>query len=131
MDPSTSMAIEGGTVSPITAEAASTAAPSASEMCSFCSISRITVPTAATSATFAPDRPETRYMLPTITWSRPPRQCPTRACTSWTSLRLIPPRSMISPAKMKNGTASSTKLLVPFTMFCGSASKGAALVPQR
>ena len=36
--------------------------------------------------------------------------------------RLMPPRSMISPAKMKNGTASSTKLLVPFTMFCGSAS---------
>ena len=41
-------------------------------------MSRMTEPTAATSATFEPDKPETMYMLTTITWNRPPRKWPTQ-----------------------------------------------------
>ena len=36
----------------------------------------------------------------------------------------MPPRSMMRPAKMKNGSASRTKLPVPSTMFCGNATIG-------
>ena len=34
----------------------------------------------------------------------------------------MPPRSITMPAKMKTGSASSTKRLVPSTMFCGRAT---------
>ena len=34
----------------------------------------------------------------------------------------MPPRSMIKPARMKNGTASRMKLPVPLTMLCGSTT---------
>jgi len=71
MEPTISIAMLGGTVSPITAEAARTAAPSAAPWRSRSS-SRITVPTAATSAGFEPDSPDTTYMLATVTCSRPP-----------------------------------------------------------
>src|ERR1017187_10332574 len=35
---------------------------------------------------------------------------------------LMPPRSMIRPARIKNGTASRMKLPVPLTMLCGSTT---------
>ena len=66
IEPTISMAMLGGTVSPITAAAARTAAPSAVPWRSPSS-SRMTVPTAATSAGFEPDNPETTYMLATVT----------------------------------------------------------------
>jgi len=43
----------------------------------------------------------------------------------------MPPRSMISPAKMKKGSASRMKLPVPFTMACGNATIGAASAIHR
>ena len=73
IEPTISMAMLGGTVSPMIADAASTAAPSAAPWRSRSS-SRITVPTAATSAGLEPDRPETTYMLATVTCSSPPRK---------------------------------------------------------
>ena len=91
----------------------------------------MTEPTAATSAVFAPDRPETRYMLSTMTWRSPPRRCPTSACTKRTSRSEMPPRSMMRPARMKNGSASRTKLPVPSTMFCGSATIGTVSAVHR
>src|SRR6516162_8394253 len=54
IDPTISIAILGGTVSPMIAEAARTAAPSPAP-CSSRNWSRMTVPTAATSAGFEPD----------------------------------------------------------------------------
>ena len=77
IEPTISMAMLGGTVSPMIAEAASTAAPSAAP-CRSRSWSRMIVPTAATSAGFEPESPETTYMLATVTCKRPPRQWPTR-----------------------------------------------------
>ncbi len=76
IEPTMSIAMLGGTVSPMTAAAASTAAPSGAP-CRSRNWSRITVPTAATSAGLEPDRPETTYMLITATCSSPPRMCPT------------------------------------------------------
>jgi hypothetical protein len=76
IDPTISMAMLGGTVSPMMAEAASTAAPSAAPWRSR-SWSRMTVPPAATSAGLEPDKPETTYMLATVTCSSPPRKWPT------------------------------------------------------
>ena len=66
IDPTISMAMLGGTVSPMIAAAASTAAPSA-EPCRSRNWSRMMVPTAATSAGLEPDSPETTYMLATVT----------------------------------------------------------------
>src|SRR5262245_20216539 len=43
-----------------------------------------------------------------------------------TSRTLMPPRSIISPARMKNGTARRMKLPVPLTIVCGSTTKEAA-----
>ena len=77
-----------GRVSPIAAEAASTAAASAGRNPRARSMSRITEPTAATSADFEPEKPETRYMLTTMTCNSPPRKCPTRACDERTRRKL-------------------------------------------
>jgi len=79
---------------------------------------------AVSKAAFEPDRPETMYMLTTITWKSPPRKWPTQACTSRTSRRLIPPWFMITPAKMKNGRARSTKLPTPLEVMWASATIG-------
>ena len=68
----------------------------------------MTRPTAATSAAFEPERPETMYMLTTMTWNRPPRRWPTNACTILTSRRLMPPSFITMPARMKKGTARRT-----------------------
>ena len=78
MEPTISMAMLGGTVSPMTAETASTAAPSGAPWRAVTS-SRMIVPTAATSAGFEPERPEITYMLTTATCKRPPRKWPTSA----------------------------------------------------
>jgi hypothetical protein len=71
------------------------------------------------------------YMLPTVTCSRPPRACPTSAKMNFTSLTLMPPRSITRPARMKKGTASRMKFPVPLTMVCGSTTREAAPVVQR
>src|SRR3954452_1969305 len=125
IEPTISMAMLGGTVSPMIAAAASTAAPSGAP-CRSRMRSRITVPTAATSAGFEPERPDTMYMLNTVTCSKPPRMWPTSVSMNRTRRVLIPPRSMISPARMKNGTASRMKLPVPLTIVCGRTTRDAA-----
>jgi hypothetical protein len=81
----------------------------------------MTEPTAATSTDFAPDRPETTCRSPPLRW-------PTSACTKRTRRKLIPPWFMITAASTKNGRASKTKLLIPFTIVCGSATNG--MVPE-
>ena len=45
-----------------------------------------------------------------------------------TNRTLMPPRSMINPARMKNGTASRMKLPVPLTMLCGRTTSEAVPV---
>ena len=47
----------------------------------------------------------------TLTWARPPRMRPTSRLANSNSRSVIVPAFMISAARMKSGTASSTKLL--------------------
>jgi hypothetical protein len=54
------------------------------------------------------------------TYPRPPEMCPTHACAMSMIRRLIPPEFISSPARTKNGTASSGKLSTPATRFCAS-----------
>src|SRR5262249_15555192 len=49
---------------------------------------------------------------------RPPRTCPTSVIANCTMRLDRPPTFMISPASMKNGTASSGKLSAPLMTFC-------------
>ena len=46
---------------------------------------------------------------------------PTQACAISMMRRLMPPAFISSPARMKNGTASSGKLSMPATRFCASS----------
>jgi len=42
----------------------------------------------------------------TFTWARLPGKCPIRTFEKFTTLRVIPPAFINSPARIKNGTAS-------------------------
>src|SRR6476620_10400530 len=46
---------------------------------------------------------------------------PTQACAMSMMRLLMPPEFISSPARMKNGTASSGKLSMPATRFCASS----------
>ena len=81
MEPITSSTMLGGIVSPMMADAESTATTSPRSYFRFSSIPRMVVPTAATSATFEPEMPEKMYMVMTTTCSRPPRRWPISAST--------------------------------------------------
>ena len=124
IEPRMSMAMLGGTVSPIVAEAASTAAPSAALRRSRFSMSRITEPTAATSAALDPERPDEIHAQHHDLPAGRRADRPTDACTKRMRRKLMPPRSMMRPAKMKNGRASRMKFPVPLTMLLGNATIG-------
>ena len=70
-------------------------------------------------------------MVSTATWSSPPRTWPTIAIAKRTSRKLIPPFSIVSPARMKNGSVSRMKWPVLSTMFCAVAIIGATSVSWR
>ncbi len=60
---------------------------------------------------------------PTLTCASPPRIQPTAAEATAISRRAMPPCIINSPAKMKNGTASSEKMLMPLAI-CWKATAG-------
>jgi len=111
----------GGMVSPMMADADSTATTSPRGYFRSSSMPRMVVPTAATSATLEPEMPEKMYMVTTTTCSRPPRRWPISASTSLASGRVRPAEFMTVPARMKNGMASRTKPLAPDAMPIGMA----------
>src|ERR1700759_581890 len=76
-DASTSIAMLGGTVSPMMAQDANTAAVSPGSYFSRRIASFMLVPTAATSAILEPDIPDMMYIETTMTCSMPPRKRPT------------------------------------------------------
>ena len=64
----------------------------------------------------------------TLTWASPPRIHPTRASAN-RKMRLVrPPAFMISAARMKNGTASSSNFAMPLTTYWGIATRGTSPV---
>ena len=68
---------------------------------------------AAASALVDPEMPEKNSIAIITTLPRPPRICPTSTRASVTSRCEMPPVSINSPARMKNGMASSEKLSMP------------------
>jgi hypothetical protein len=103
--------MEGGMIGAITEEAAVSAAAKLgvyfpSRVIMFC-ISR---PEPAASAMAEPDIPAKMMLWTTLTWASPPRKRPTRASQKRSRRSVIVPLFMISAARMKSGTASSTQL---------------------
>ena len=80
-------------------------------------------PVAEVSATAEPEMPPNSMEVETSTMPSPPRIQPTQAEASATRRRAMPPWSMISPAKMKNGMASSAKMLIPLAI-CWNTTAG-------
>ena len=73
--------MQGGMVSAITADAASSATVEPGFCPDLRDAGTSTAPTAATSAIFEPEMPENSTIAVTITTFRPPRILPTRRCS--------------------------------------------------
>ena len=67
----------------------------------------ITLPELAASASAEPDMPAKMMLCTTLTWARPPRQCPTSALQKRSSRSMMLPLFMNSAARMNSGMASS------------------------
>ena len=107
------MLIQGGIVSPITADAASSATASFSSYPDSRIAGTMIEPTAATSALFEPEMPENTAIAAIITTLNPPCTRPNAMSRKAISRRDMPFTPMTRPARTKNGIASRTKLATP------------------
>ena len=73
-------------------------------------------PIAAQSADAEPETPASIMLATTLTCAVPPRKCPTKAFDTSTMRVVRPPRFMITPDRMKNGTASSVNELIELSI---------------
>ena len=71
-----------------------------------------TRPRAATVAGPEPEMAAKKHATTTQTMARPPLTCPTQVSARWIRRSEMPAFSMMLPARMKNGMASRTNLLV-------------------
>ena len=71
-----------------------------------------------------PDTPPKNSEDRMLTWPSPPRRRPTSDAARLMRRSEIPPRSMISPAKMKSGIAISDADPVPDEICCTSTMLG-------
>ena len=76
------------------------------------------------SAIADPDIPPNNIDDNTFTIPKPPRTAPTAACANFTRRMAMPPWNNSSPAKMKNGMASSENTLMPEMMRWKPTIKG-------
>ena len=76
------------------------------------------------SATAEPEMPPNSIEAATLTTPRPPRIAPTAAAASRTSRAAMPPCSISSPAKMKNGIARSEKTEIPDMIRWNATKRG-------
>src|SRR5579862_9234323 len=81
-------------------------------------------PIADTSAIADPDTPPKNKEDRTLIWPRPPRRCPTSDDASAINRSEIPPRIIISPAKMNSGIAINVVRLAPAASCCTTTSEG-------
>ena len=70
-------------------------------------------PSAEISATAEPEMPPNSIDEKILTDANPPRTCPTSADANRTRRMAIPPCSISSPAKTKNGMARSENTEIP------------------
>ncbi len=79
---------------------------------------------AETSATGEPETPPKSVHASTFAMPRPPRTWPTRFLASATILSAMPPWSISSPLKMKNGIARNEKMFIPDIICWKSTATG-------
>ena len=96
-------------IGPIVAAAATTAAAYSAGYPSFFIAGIKTEPVADASATADPETPAIIILATMLTWDSPPLTWPKRAEEKSTSLLVIPPVFMRSPARMKKGIARNPK----------------------
>ena len=91
----------------------------------FFSITGIIIePSEATSAVGEPEIPPKNIESTQLTIASPPRIHPTHAFAIRTSLSVIPPADIISPNRMKKGTAIKEKEFSPLTVCCATVCSG-------
>ena len=83
-----------------------------------------TLPKAARSATAEPLMPAKKTLETTVVMPSPPGKWPTIARARLTSRWMIPPCAMNSPARKKNGMASSRNWSVPAPSCCATTMNG-------
>ena len=76
-------------------------------------------PRPAASATAAPEMPAKIMLASTLTWAKPPRTEPTILAAKSKIRWVMPTAFMILAARMKNGTAISSKLWPVWDMIWG------------
>jgi hypothetical protein len=84
----------------------------------------MTEPMAETSASGEPATPPKSVQPTTLLMPRPPRTCPTRLLAKRTMRSAMPPYSISSPAKMKNGIARNENTCMPPTIFWNTTAEG-------
>src|SRR4051794_217777 len=84
----------------------------------------ITPPMADVSATGDPDTPPNNVQANTFAMPSPPFQWPTRLRAKFTILSAMPPCSISSPEKMKNGIARNENTFMPETIICTAVAMG-------
>ena len=84
----------------------------------------MTEPTAAVSATEDPEMQPNMVEAMMLTSAMPPRMKPTNTLARLTSRSAMPPTAMMAPHRIKNGIASSEKLLMPPETLSITASSG-------
>lgn len=112
IEPYTTKVMEGGIITPIAPEAAINAAEKEGEYPDLIMAGTRITPSAATVAGPDPEIAAKKQDTMTHTMAIPPFRCPTQVSASLISFSEIPAFSIIFPAKMKNGIASNTNLLV-------------------
>src|ERR1700690_982719 len=84
----------------------------------------ITPPIAEVSATGEPETPPNSVLATRLASPRPPRQWPTRLRAKLRILSAIPPCSISSPEKMKNGMARNENTFIPETIIWIGVASG-------
>jgi hypothetical protein len=117
----------GGITTPIVpAEAMSAAEKSTSYFFSLRSGSRAE-PTAAVVAAPDPEMAAMNIDASTETMESPPRRLPSPASANDTMRSEMPPLASMSPASIKNGTATRENELLPSSRVCGTSCNGMPL----
>src|SRR5579863_3736304 len=83
-----------------------------------------TPPMADVSAVGEPDTPPNSVHATTLAMPSPPRKWPTVACAKRRMRSAIPPCSINSPEKMKNGTARNENAFIPEIIDCMAVAAG-------
>ena len=86
---------------------------------------------AAMSAALEPEMPETRYIAPSSTYSRPPRMCPSSEASALIIALASPVISMSEPRNTNSGTANKMIEEMPSSIRLGMIISGVSVQSAR